>query len=80
VAGGHQGYATGRLGECARDRPVHVSEIVATLDDNLGIDVTKPTLIDPIGRPQCLVETSPIAELQRFTYALHTARPEPCSH
>jgi hypothetical protein len=44
------------------DRPVHVSEIVAALDHNQGIDVTKTTLIDPTGQPQYLVETPPIAE------------------
>jgi uncharacterized protein (DUF1501 family) len=55
--------ATNRLGEYAKDRPVQVSEIVATLYHNLGIDVTQTTTIGPTGRPQYLVETPPIAEL-----------------
>jgi len=55
--------ATNRLGEYAKDRPVSTAEIVATLYHNLGIDVTKTTIIDPAGRPQYLVEAAPIAEL-----------------
>jgi len=63
IRGGQAIGATNRLGEYAKDRPVHVAEIVATLYHNLGIDVTKTTIIDPTGRPQYLVETPPIAEL-----------------
>jgi hypothetical protein len=55
--------ATNRLGEYAKDRPVSMQEIVATLYHNLGIDVAKATIIDPTGRPQYLVEAAPIAEL-----------------
>jgi uncharacterized protein (DUF1501 family) len=55
--------ATNRLGEYAKDRPVTMQEIVATLYHNLGIDVGKTTIVDPAGRPQYLVETGPIAEL-----------------
>jgi len=55
--------ATNRLGEYAKDRPVSMQEIVATLYHNLGIDVAKTTIIDPAGRPQYLVEATPIAEL-----------------
>jgi len=55
--------ATNRLGEYAKDRPVSMQEIVATLYHNLGIDVTKTTIIDPAGRPQYLVEATPIGEL-----------------
>jgi hypothetical protein len=55
--------ATDRLGEFAKDRPVWMQEIVATLYHNLGIDVAKTTITDPTGRPQYLVEASPLAEL-----------------
>jgi hypothetical protein len=63
IKGGQAIGATNRLGEYAKDRPVQVSEIVATLYHNLGIDVTKTTIVDPTGRPQYPVETSPIAEV-----------------
>jgi hypothetical protein len=55
--------ATNRLGEYAKDRPVAMAEIVATLYHNLGIDVGTTTLTDPTGRPQYLVEAGPIPEL-----------------
>ena len=55
--------ATNRLGEHAKDRPVHFQEIFATLYHNLGIDPTAATLTDPTGRPQYLVERGPIREL-----------------
>jgi uncharacterized protein (DUF1501 family) len=55
--------ATDRLGEGAVQRPVHFQEIFATLYHNLGIDPRRPHLTDPAGRPQYLVEKSPIAEL-----------------
>jgi hypothetical protein len=55
--------ATNRLGEEATERPVHFQEIFATLYHNLGIDVSTARLIDPAGRPQYLVEKTPIAEL-----------------
>ena len=55
--------ATNRLGEYAKERPVHIQEIVATLYHNLGIDVTTTTLTDPTGRPQYLVEMPPLPEL-----------------
>lgn len=55
--------STNRLGEYAKDRPVHVQEIVATLYHNLGIDTSTPQLTDPTGRPQFLVEKPPIKEL-----------------
>jgi hypothetical protein len=40
----------------AKDRPVHVHEIFATLYQNLGIDVRTAQLFDTAGRPQYLVE------------------------
>jgi hypothetical protein len=40
----------------AKDRPVHVQEVFATLYRNLGIDVKTAQLIDTAGRPQYLVE------------------------
>ncbi|HEX5105854.1 MAG TPA: DUF1501 domain-containing protein [Pirellulaceae bacterium] len=50
--------------EEAKDRPVHLQEIFATLYHNLGIDVQRTQIIDPAGRPQYLVEIrEPIAEL-----------------
>ncbi len=50
--------------EEAKDRPVHLQEVFATLYHNLGIDVTRQQIIDPAGRPQYLVESrKPIAEL-----------------
>src|SRR5206468_10633224 len=55
--------STNRLGESAKDRPVHFQEIFATLYRNLGINPATTTLTDPSGRPQYLVEHSPIREL-----------------
>lgn len=55
--------STNRLGEEARERPVHFQEIFATLYHNLGIDTTHTTLIDPAGRPQYLVTYPRIPEL-----------------
>ena len=50
--------------EEAKDRPVHLQEVFATLYHNLGIDVERHQLIDPAGRPQYLVEIrKPIGEL-----------------
>jgi hypothetical protein len=40
----------------AKDRPVHVQEVFATLYRNLGIDARSAQLIDTAGRPQYLVE------------------------
>lgn len=55
--------ATNRLGEFATERPVHFQEIFATLYRNLGINPETTTLVDPTGRPQYLVQHSPIREL-----------------
>jgi hypothetical protein len=55
--------ATNRLGEYAKERPVHFQEIIATLYHNLGIDPATSTLIDPTGRPQHVVEVPPLHEL-----------------
>src|SRR5262249_41486408 len=68
LAGGgmHTGQAIGstnRLGEFAKDRPVHFQEIFATLYHNLGINPTTTTITDPTGRPQYLVERQVIGEL-----------------
>ena len=50
--------------ERVAERPVHLQEVFATLYHNLGIDVSKPQLIDPNGRPQYLVDhRDPIHEL-----------------
>lgn len=56
--------STNRLGEFAKDRPVPVQEIVATLYHNLGIDPMHAVLPDPTGRPQFLVDhRDPLPEL-----------------
>jgi hypothetical protein len=55
--------ATNRLGEYARDRPVHLQEIIATLYHNLGLNPATTTLLDPTGRPQHLVEHPAMREL-----------------
>ncbi len=69
LAGGgmRTGQAIGtssRYAEEAKDRPVHLQEVFATLYHNLGIDVEHTTIVDPAGRPQYLVDRrTPIAEL-----------------
>jgi hypothetical protein len=55
--------ATNRLGEFAKERPVHFQEIFATIYRNLGLDPQATTLIDPTGRPQHLVDMPPLPEL-----------------
>ncbi len=48
----------------ARDRPVHVQEVLATLYQRLGLDITRIPLNDLSGRPRYLVENhQPIREL-----------------
>ena len=48
----------------AKDRPVELQEVFATLYHNVGINVEKTSIIDPAGRPQFLVDVrKPIAEL-----------------
>jgi hypothetical protein len=50
--------------EEAKDRPVELQEVFATLYHNLGINVETTQLIDPAGRPQYLTEIRrPIKEL-----------------
>jgi uncharacterized protein (DUF1501 family) len=48
--------STTKYAENAKDRPVHVQEVFATLYHNLGVDVRTAQLIDTAGRPQYLVE------------------------
>jgi len=55
--------ATNRLGEEPTERPVHMQEVVATMYHNLGIDTATVTIPDPTGRPQYLVDHSPIGEV-----------------
>ncbi len=56
--------STNRLGEYAKDRPVPLQEIIATIYHNLGIDPMHTTLSDPTGRPQFLVDhRSPLPEV-----------------
>ncbi len=50
--------------EEARDRPVQLQEVFATLYHNMGIPVHKTQLVDTAGRPQYLVDKrEPIREL-----------------
>ena len=55
--------ATNRLGEYAKDRPVHFQEVLATLYHALGINPATTTLTDPTGRPQHLVDAPVMREL-----------------
>lgn len=56
--------ATDRLGGEIADRPVHFSEVLATLYRHLGIDPEVVKLEDLSGRPQYLLErTTPMPEL-----------------
>jgi uncharacterized protein (DUF1501 family) len=55
--------ATNRLGEYAKERPVHYGEIFATLYHNLGLDPATTTIADPTGRPEHLVDGAPLPEL-----------------
>ena len=48
--------ATTRNAEEAKERPVHLQQIFATLYHCLGIPVDNTQLFDPNGRPQYLVE------------------------
>jgi hypothetical protein len=48
--------STTKNAENAKDRPVQVQEVFATLYHNLGIDVRTAQLFDTAGRPQYLVE------------------------
>jgi uncharacterized protein (DUF1501 family) len=63
IKGGQVVGSTNRLGEHAKDRPVHFQDVVATLYHNLGLDPRTTTVSDPAGRPQYPVEKGPIAEL-----------------
>jgi hypothetical protein len=56
--------STNRLGEEAKDRPVHIQQIFSTVYRKLEIDPDRVTLMDPNGRPQYLVDVrEPIREL-----------------
>ncbi|MCZ6792061.1 MAG: DUF1501 domain-containing protein [Planctomycetota bacterium] len=56
--------STDRLGQEARDRPVHFEEVFATLYHNLGIDARRTTVPDYNGRPHYLVDhAEPLREL-----------------
>jgi hypothetical protein len=54
--------STNRLGEYAKDRPVHVQEVFATLYHQLGIDVKERTVIGPGGRPVYLVDKQEVIQ------------------
>lgn len=55
--------ATNRLGEYAKDRPVHFQEIFATLYHNMGLNPATTTINDPTGRPQHIVDYPAMHEL-----------------
>ena len=55
--------STDRNGERANNRPVQMGEITATLYHNLGIDVSRTSILDPTGRPQHLIDKEPMREL-----------------
>ncbi|HVJ81139.1 MAG TPA: DUF1501 domain-containing protein, partial [Planctomycetia bacterium] len=64
IKGGRVVGATNRLGEFAKERPVHFQEMVATLYHNLGIDPRSTVIDDPAGRPTFLLDQrEPIREL-----------------
>ncbi|MDX1948416.1 MAG: DUF1501 domain-containing protein [Pirellulaceae bacterium] len=56
MKGGQVIGSTTKNAEGAKDRPVQVQEVFATLYRNLGIDVRTAQLFDTAGRPQYLVE------------------------
>jgi hypothetical protein len=58
MRGGQVIGATNRLGEYAKERPVHFQEVFATLYHNVGIDVNRATINDLGGRPRYLVDHS----------------------
>ncbi len=56
--------STNRLAEAAQSRPVHYGEVLATLYQNLGIDINAVTVRDQAGRPRYLIDGHrPIPEL-----------------
>lgn len=56
--------STNRLGEEAKDRPVHLQQVFATIYRQLGIDIDNTQLTDPNGRPQYVLDNrQPISEL-----------------
>jgi hypothetical protein len=57
--------STNRLGEHAKDRPVHFGEVLATLYHQMGLDVNSTRMFDLRSRPQYLVDAgiTPMPEL-----------------
>lgn len=56
--------STTRLGDSAKDRPVHYREVFATLYHLMGINANKTTITDTDGRPHYLVDNrEPIHEI-----------------
>ena len=57
--------STNRLGEHAKDRPVHFGEVLATLYHQMGLDVNSTRMFDLRNRPQYLVDEgiTPMPEL-----------------
>ena len=58
--------ATNRLGEYAKDRPVHFQDVFATMYRNMGIDVTDLKLNDLQGRPRYLVDNNKYGVLREL--------------
>ena len=58
--------STNRLGEYAKDRPVHFQEVHATLYKTLGLDINTMTVRDLQGRPRFIIDQNtyqPMPEL-----------------
>jgi uncharacterized protein (DUF1501 family) len=55
--------STNRLGERANNRPVHFGEVIATLYQTIGVDVSRNFILDATGRPQHLIDKAPMREL-----------------
>ena len=55
--------ATDRLGGYATQRPVNQGEVLATVYRNLGINPDIVNIVDPMGRPQHLVDRPALREV-----------------
>ena len=58
--------ATNRLGEYAKDRPVHFPDVFATMYKNMSIDVGHLTVNDLQGRPRYLVDNDRYGVMQEL--------------
>src|SRR5262249_25419608 len=55
--------ATNRLGELAKERPIHFQDVFAPLYHNLGITLARSPINAPTVRPQLLVQYPVMREL-----------------